>query len=115
VLGLSIEPTAVSKHLRCKFSICRNTVLSVIAGVKLAKPVLFAPAMNTMMYEHMLTGQHIRILTESFGYTLIPTVTKRLLCGEVGDGALANIETILEATFSALLGTNAHCLDVPHC
>jgi hypothetical protein len=41
--------------------------------------------MNTLMYEHPITAQHIATL-QKFGYTEIPTIEKQLMCNDKGRG-----------------------------
>jgi phosphopantothenoylcysteine decarboxylase len=66
------------------------------------KPVVLAPAMNTGMWEHPLTRQHLNAV-RSFAVphsdlvTVVPPQVKTLACGETGDGALAPISDIVEA------------------
>lgn len=49
----------------------------------LKKPLFFAPAMNTYMWEHPLTREQTDKL-ESWGYKQIPVVEKTLICGDKG-------------------------------
>ena len=49
--------------------------------------------MNTVMWEHPVTATHIQQL-ESWGVTVIATVVKKLACGDYGDGAMAQVDTI---------------------
>lgn len=55
----------------------------VVRAWSVKKPLLFAPAMNTDMWDHPVTARHLATL-ESFGYTIIPPVEKMLACGVVG-------------------------------
>lgn len=66
------------------------------------KPMLVAPSMNTAMYIHPVTSQQLEILG-SWGVTVIPVIAKRLACGDVGAGAMAEWQTIVECTKSQLL------------
>lgn len=47
------------------------------------RPLLFAPAMNTYMWQHPLTAQHVATL-KTFGYHEICCVSKKLACGDTG-------------------------------
>ena len=47
------------------------------------KPLLFAPAMNTLMWEHPHTARQLDILTD-LGYIQIPPIEKVLMCNERG-------------------------------
>lgn len=55
----------------------------VIRAWDLSKPLLFCPAMNTAMWEHPITARHVEQL-KAFGYTEIPCVVKKLVCGDEG-------------------------------
>ncbi len=59
-----------------------------------------APAMNTMMWDSPFTAKHLAELT-SLGATVIPPVAKKLACGDVGNGAMASVETIVAACMQA--------------
>ena len=58
------------------------------------KPVFFALAMNTFMYENFLTEKQRKILIEEYKFIEIPSIEKKLACGDIGLGAIANTETI---------------------
>ena len=78
-------------------------------GTRKGKPILLAPAMNTAMWDHPLTKLqlatiqsfwnskgHFYSADHSCGIQIIPPQEKTLACGEVGDGALASVDTIIE-------------------
>ncbi|XP_041442646.1 phosphopantothenoylcysteine decarboxylase [Xenopus laevis] len=75
--------------------ICDNLLTCVVRAWDLQKPLLFCPAMNTAMWNHPITEQQILHL-RSFGYTEIPCIAKKLMCGDEGLGAMAEVSTILE-------------------
>jgi phosphopantothenoylcysteine decarboxylase len=52
--------------------------------------------MNTFMYENFLTEKQRKILIDDFKFIEIPVIEKRLACGDVGLGAIANTDTIYE-------------------
>ncbi|XP_026633040.1 phosphopantothenoylcysteine decarboxylase isoform X5 [Microtus ochrogaster] len=74
----------------------------VIRAWDLSKPLLFCPAMNTAMWEHPLTTQQVGQL-KAFGYVEIPCVSKKLVCGDQGLGAMAEVETIVGKVKEVLL------------
>ena len=47
------------------------------------KNVYLAPAMNTAMWQHVITAEQIERLNE-FGYNLIMPIEKKLACGDLG-------------------------------
>jgi phosphopantothenoylcysteine decarboxylase len=83
-------------------------------------PVILAPAMNTLMWDSPVTKRHLRQLLEDRGdgrqgdswtldeadavfarhapgLVLVPPQAKRLACGDVGLGAMAEVLAIAEA------------------
>jgi phosphopantothenoylcysteine decarboxylase/phosphopantothenate--cysteine ligase len=66
------------------------------------KPVLVAPAMNTMMWTHAATQANIATL-EKRGIRRIGPAAGELACGEVGYGRMAEVPDIL-ATIDSMLG-----------
>jgi phosphopantothenoylcysteine decarboxylase len=88
-----------------------------------ARPVVLAPAMNTLMWDHPLTGRHLRqiggedapagldrdaiiawINRSGRGIRIVPPQSKRLACGDVGMGALAELAEIVHAVSDLPLG-----------
>jgi phosphopantothenoylcysteine decarboxylase len=88
------------------------------------RPVILAPAMNTLMWEHPLTAQHLRQIAAGHlvvppaawegepldleqlmdwinqtcpKLRIVPPVSKRLACGDVGVGAMAAVPEIVHA------------------
>jgi phosphopantothenoylcysteine decarboxylase len=84
------------------------------------RPVIIAPAMNTLMWEHPLTARHLRQLASDAGagpapdtldveelmdwmnqkcpkLRVVPPISKRLACGDVGVGAMAEVKEIVQA------------------
>lgn len=64
-------------------------------------PVLFAPAMNTGMYENPAVQDNIAVL-KARGCLFVEPVSGHLACGDTGKGKLADIETIEQAILDAL-------------
>ena len=63
--------------------------------------VIFAPAMNTNMYENPIVQNNIKKLKE-FGYEFIEPASGRLACGDIGKGKLEKPEIIVEKVLSYL-------------
>lgn len=64
-------------------------------------PVLFAPAMNTNMYEHPAVQENIAALKQR-GCLFVEPASGHLACGDTGKGKLADVETIEQAILDAL-------------
>lgn len=65
----------------------------------MSKPLLFCPAMNTRMYQHPITANQIETL-KAWGYKEIPSIEKKLMCGDTGIGAMADVDTIVQRIHS---------------
>lgn len=78
---------------------CDNLLTCVVRAWDPTKPLFFCPAMNTFMWNHPLTDEHISKL-KTFGYIEIPCTTKKLACGDTGTGAMAEVDTIMETLTS---------------
>lgn len=63
--------------------------------------VIFAPAMNTNMYENKIVQSNIDKL-KGLGYEFIEPASGRLACGDEGKGKLADVNTIVEKALAAL-------------
>ena len=63
--------------------------------------VVFAPAMNTNMYENRIVQDNIKKLTQ-YGYNFIEPASGRLACGDIGKGKLADTDDIVEDVLSRL-------------
>ena len=66
-------------------------------------PKLVAPAMNTHMLENPITQDNVRTLAH-YGFTVIPSGSGLLACGDVGSGRLPDEDVLLDYVDRALLG-----------
>lgn len=66
-----------------------------------ASAMQVAPAMNTAMWEHPLTARQLSVLTD-LGVQVVPPISKKLACGDIGAGALASPEDIAKAVCACL-------------
>lgn len=81
-----------------------NDLLSTVLLATRA-PILWAPAMNTGMWEHPAVQANLARLA-SFGHAVVPPGTGVLACGEEGAGKLADVAMLAEAI--AGLGSVKH-------
>lgn len=61
----------------------------------LKKPIIVAPAMNTMMYDNPFTYMHYQMM-KSQGFVIIDAISKELACGDIGKGAMENVNNIVK-------------------
>ena len=66
------------------------------------KPMIVAPAMNTLMFENPITDIQLQFLKDKLSVKVLPTVEKVLVCGDKGLGAMASLETICAEVVNAL-------------
>ncbi|KAI3422112.1 hypothetical protein GPALN_012645 [Globodera pallida] len=92
--SLLIAPLDANTLAKVANGICDNLVTSVVRAWDQRKPLYFAPAMNTAMWDNPLTYQHMKTLKELLLYREIPTIEKELMCGDKGYGAMASVQMI---------------------
>ncbi|KAK3758611.1 hypothetical protein RRG08_019522 [Elysia crispata] len=100
-----IAPLDANTLAKIAAGLCDNLLTLVARAWDSKRPLLFAPAMNTLMWEHPITAKHIQTL-KSFGFHEVPCVSKELLCGDKGLGAMAEVATLVSAVESALTSGN---------
>lgn len=89
-----IAPLDANTLAKLAHGLCDNLLTCVARAWEIKKPLLFCPAMNTKMWEHPITAKQIESLKE-WGYYEVPCISKTLMCGDTGLGAMAEIDTIV--------------------
>lgn len=120
-----LAPLDANTLAKLAVGLCDNCLTCVWRAWDPARPVVFAPAMNTLMWEHPFTRKHLRALAVDFGAGHIPghldvdaliaqindrarglrivgPVSKTLACGDTGIGALAEPAAIVTAVNAML-------------
>jgi phosphopantothenoylcysteine decarboxylase len=114
-----VAPLDANTLAKFALGISDNFLSCVFRAWDFAKPVILAPAMNTLMWDSPVTLRHLRQLLEDratgpipAGFSLddapslfarhapaimiIPPQAKRLACGDIGIGAMAEVVAIGE-------------------
>jgi phosphopantothenoylcysteine decarboxylase len=122
---LLIAPLDANTLAKVSLGLCDNLLTCVYRAWDLSRPVVLAPAMNTLMWEHPATARHLRRLLEDHGggpglpggsaealceainagcerLRVVPPVSKRLACGDEGVGGMAPVADIVLAVDAAL-------------
>src|SRR5262249_60243248 len=122
---LLIGPVEANRVAKLANGLCDNCLTCVWRAWEPGRPVVLAPAMNTLMWEHPLTGRHLRQLAEDAGagpapagldllalvswvnaacpkLRVVPPQVKRLADGDIGMGAMADLDEIVAAVRSLL-------------
>ncbi|XP_055372328.1 phosphopantothenoylcysteine decarboxylase [Condylostylus longicornis] len=90
-----IAPMDANSLAKFATGICDNLLMCTARAWEPTKPLLFCPAMNTKMYDHPVTAEQIGKL-KKWGYIEIPSISKELVCGDTGVGAMAEVQTIYQ-------------------
>lgn len=91
--ALIIAPASARTLARCATGLCDNLLSAVYLSARC--PVFFAPAMDVDMYHHPSTVENLGRL-ESFGNHVIHAEHGELASGLIGEGRLAEPETIFQ-------------------
>jgi phosphopantothenoylcysteine decarboxylase/phosphopantothenate--cysteine ligase len=87
-----IAPLSCNSLAKMASGLCDNLLLAVYLSATC--PVVVAPAMDEDMWHHSSTKNNL-LKIESFGNKIIPVESGELASGLVGDGRMAEPETIL--------------------
>lgn len=98
-----IAPCSANTLAKIANGLCDNLLTSVARAWNRYKPMIIAPAMNTEMWEHQITNEHLaRFRSFSDNNSIVYPQAKMLACGTEGNGALAEIQTIVESVQRSL-------------
>lgn len=87
-----IAPATANVIAKIAAGICDDLLTATVCAA--GTPVLIAPAMNENMYLNKITQANIAKLKNQ-GYKFIAPRRGKLACGKIGDGCLAEVETII--------------------
>lgn len=91
--ALVVAPASAHTLARCATGLCTDLLTAVYLSARC--PVFFAPAMDVDMYQHPTTVENLRRL-DSFGNHIIRAEHGELASGLIGEGRLAEPETIIQ-------------------
>ncbi len=94
-----IAPASTNTINKLANGICDNVFMETLIASK--APLVIAPAANTNMLDNPATKRALEQLREDGAYIVKP-VSKRLACGDFGNGALASVENIFLAACRAI-------------
>ena len=111
---LVIAPLTANTLAKMANGICDNLLTCLYRAWDLTKPIVIAPSMNTKMWEHPLTGEHllkldgfnpaqqryVHYLKQCKHLTLVEPVVKKLACGDIGKGGMGDISDIVKVVES---------------
>ena len=96
-----VAPASADILARMAHGLADDMLSTCLLATPPATPVLVAPAMNTVMWEHPATVANVQTLTER-GVQFIAPGYGLLACQDVGAGKLADVEDIVAAVQARL-------------
>ncbi|MBL8028538.1 MAG: bifunctional phosphopantothenoylcysteine decarboxylase/phosphopantothenate--cysteine ligase CoaBC [Fibrobacteres bacterium] len=97
--ALIIAPATANTISKCANGIADDFLSTLYLSLK--TPVIFAPAMNTVMWDHEAVQHNIDILKKR-GHTIIEPADGELACGTCGKGRLPEEDILLYETIRVL-------------
>ncbi|TQV94285.1 hypothetical protein V2A60_002679 [Cordyceps javanica] len=86
---LFVVPLSANLLARIAAGMCDDLLSSVIRAWDTRRAaIVVAPSMNTLMWEHPLTEQHLSLLRSWSWFDVLLPQSKGLACGDVGQGAM---------------------------
>ena len=90
-----IVPCSMNLLTKITVGLCDDIVSTSVAALPLNTPLVIAPAMNTNMWNSPANQRNLELLNNSPRYTIVSPVNKRLACGDIGMGGLADLSDIV--------------------
>lgn len=100
-----VAPLDANTLAKMAAGIADNLVTCVLRAWDFTRPLIVAPAMNTLMWKHPVSSPHLELL-QRWGVTVVPPVEKTLVCGDKGLGAMAGLDTIEAAIHTSTNAAN---------
>lgn len=91
-----VAPASANTIAKLAMGLADNMVTSTALALPQETKKILAPAMNTKMLEHPATQRNLKLL-QDYGYQIIQPREATLACGDQGSGALATVDTIIQA------------------
>jgi phosphopantothenoylcysteine decarboxylase/phosphopantothenate--cysteine ligase len=93
---LALAPLSANTMARLVSGQCDDFLTSIFLAWRQNRPVLIFPAMNTMMWEHPFTREHVAKLNSLPFVRVIDPAAGLLACGDIGSGKLMDVDAMSE-------------------
>ncbi|MBC8455053.1 MAG: phosphopantothenoylcysteine decarboxylase [Deltaproteobacteria bacterium] len=92
-----VAPLTANTMAKLACGLGSDALTTVLMAIPRGIPIVLAPAMNTEMWLHPATQRNRKWLEDMGRYTFVEPIEKRLACGDVGPGGLAELPDLLKA------------------
>ncbi|MFT5587583.1 MAG: phosphopantothenoylcysteine synthetase/decarboxylase [Cognaticolwellia sp.] len=92
-----VAPCSANTLAKLACGIADDALSTVWMALRRGTVCVLAPAMNTEMWMNPVVQRNRRWLEELGHYNFVEPIEKRLACGDIGIGALADTTSILDA------------------
>jgi phosphopantothenoylcysteine decarboxylase / phosphopantothenate---cysteine ligase len=92
-----VAPLTASTLGKIACGLADDALTTVLLAVRDGVPITLAPAMNTAMWDNPVVQRNLRWIAELGRYRIVAPTAKRLACGDVGVGGLADLADLLAA------------------
>ncbi|KAG1784651.1 flavoprotein, partial [Suillus plorans] len=83
-----VTPCPENTLSKIAHGLCDNLSTSLLRALAPTTPTYISTAMNTLIYEHPLTAEHVRIVRDVVRYQIVGPLQRISSCGDVGLGAM---------------------------
>jgi phosphopantothenoylcysteine decarboxylase/phosphopantothenate--cysteine ligase len=90
-----VAPATANTVARLACGLADEALSTVFLAIPASTPRWVCPAMNTAMWDQPMVRRNLGWLRD-FGYQVVEPVEKRLACGDVGVGAMAEVADIAD-------------------
>jgi len=95
-----VAPCTANTLAKLAVGLADDALSTVFLALPRGVPTWVCPAMNTAMWKHPTVERNLRWLDELGHCEIIAPTAKRLACGDVGVGGLAEVDDIVSAVLS---------------
>ena len=96
-----VAPCSANVLAKLACGLADDALSTTLMALPRGRKVVLAPAMNTEMWLNPVVVRNLRWLDELGRYVVVPPTEKRLACGDVGPGGMAEPVDVLRALESA--------------
>ncbi|KAJ6499585.1 flavoprotein [Mycena vitilis] len=96
-----VAPCSANTLSKIAHGTCDNLATSLMRALAPTTPTYVFPAMNTLMWEHPLTTEHLRVVRDVVKYHVVGPIGKQLACGDIGMGAMTEWRDIVQIVVDA--------------